>query len=459
MTGKRLLAGIVTVLAVGLAAVPAVTAAPMSHQPNVTAQAGWRHTPKGLTWHFLNSQAPPTTADCLRDVGVRCYSPSQFQTAYDMKRLFAAGDAGQGRTIVLVDSFGSPTIKHDLAVFDHGFGLPAPPSFRVMQPAGKVPPFDPNNGDMVGWAIESTLDVQMAHLMAPKANLVLAETPVSETQGVQGFPQIEKAENVLINRGIGDVFSMSFGSAEEDFPSHAALLGLRSALVNARRHHISMLSSTGDTGSTTYKLDFVHFWRHPVMSWPASDPLVTAVGGTQLTLNGAGHRLMPDNVWNDIPSGFDAAGGGGPSHVFSRPGYQDGIHAEGHYRATPDISLSASVTGSALAFSSFQPFGPGYFLVGGTSEASPLFAGLVAVADETAGHRLGLLNPALYRLGIGHGSGIVDVTKGTNTFLVEDSNGGALFSVPGWNAGRGYDMASGVGTVDGYRLVHALAQR
>jgi subtilase family serine protease len=195
------------------------------------------------------------------------------------------------------------------------------------------------------------------------------------------------------------------------------------------------------------------------MSWPATDPLVTAVGGTQLTLNGAGHRLTPDNVWNDIPSGFDGAAGGGPSHVFPRPGYQHGIQAEGHHRATPDISMSAAVNGSALTFWSFQPFGPGFSLLAGTSEASPLFAGLVAVADQTAGHRLGLLNPALYRLGIGGGSGIVDVTKGTNTFLVEDSNGGALFSVPGWNARRGYDMASGLGTVDGYRIVHALAGR
>ena len=98
-----------------------------------------------------------------------------------------------------------------------------------MQPDGPVPAFDPTNATMVNWGVETSLDVEMAHLMAPKANLVLAETPVAETEGTVGFPQIVKAENKLINAGVGDVFSQSFGATEETFPSKASVLNLRSA--------------------------------------------------------------------------------------------------------------------------------------------------------------------------------------------------------------------------------------
>jgi subtilase family serine protease len=99
-----------------------------------------------------------------------------------MLPLYRQGLTGKGKTILIVDSFGSPTIQDDLKVFDQQFGLPDPPSLKVIQPAGQVPPFDPTNSDMTGWATETTLDVEYAHAMAPGANIVLAETPVSETE-------------------------------------------------------------------------------------------------------------------------------------------------------------------------------------------------------------------------------------------------------------------------------------
>jgi subtilase family serine protease len=124
----------------------------------------------------------------------------------------------------------------------------------------------------------------------------------------------------------------------------------------------------------------------------------------------------------------------------------------GAMRGTPDISMSASVVGGCLVYLSIPGAGAaGWYIFGGTSEASPLMAGIVAMADQAAGHRLGWLNPTLYQLGA-HGSstasknGIVDILIGNNTF------GG----VPGFQALRGYDLASGLGTVDGWRLVHAL---
>jgi subtilase family serine protease len=451
---KRLLGALVFLGVCAAVGAPAASARPGS-VPHIKGSASaWHVTKKGLTWRFATSAAagPPTTASCEADFGIACYSPAQFEKAYDMNRLYAAGDSGQGRTIVLVDAFGSPTIQHDLTVFDQAFGLPAPPSLKVVQPAGPVPPFDPSNGVMDNWAFESTLDVEMAHLMAPQANLVLAETPVAETEGTVGFPPIVKAENTLIDQGVGDVFSQSFGATEETFPSKASILHLRSATKNARRHHVTMLASSGDSGSAEGRLDGT-FFRHPAIIWPSSDPLVTSVGGTQLNLDANGNRTAPDNVWNDIPVGIDAAAGGGPSHVFGLPPFQHDVNHAGPGRSTPDISLSAAVNGGAIVFISFIPGQAGFAIVGGTSEASPLFSGVVAIADQIAHRRLGWINPAMYRLD----SGIVDITRGSNTFLVEAANGSALFSVPGWNAVHGYDMASGLGTVDGFTFAHALA--
>jgi subtilase family serine protease len=411
---------------------------------------------------MLHRQSPPTTADCQAAFGISCYGPGQFETAYNLKGLYAQGYTGKGRTIVIVDSFGSPTIAADLAKFDADFGLPDPPSLKVITPAGAPPPFDPTNDDMVGWAEETSLDVEYAHSIAPGANILLVETPVSETEGVTGFPEIVKSENYVIDHNLGDVISQSFGATEETFPSPASIFALRSAFFNAAAHGVTVLGASGDFGPTDFKLDLTNLYDHQVNSWPSSDPLVTSVGGTQLHLDANGNRLAPDNVWNDIPIGIDAAGGGGPSHVFPRPVFQLGTKTgSGLHRATPDISMSAAVDGGALVYLGFLGQDSGYAVIGGTSEASPLFSGIVAIADQVAGRRLGWINPKLYVLG--HQpqkrSGIVDVTIGDNTFTLLDDNGNPVFTVPGYQAVPGYDMASGLGTVDGAAFTRALASR
>ncbi len=405
-------------------------------------------------------QAPPTTPDCEAAAGVACYQPAQLHQAYDLKGLYARGLDGAGSTIAIVDSFGSPTVRTDLREFDHDFGLPAPPHFRIIQPAGQVPAFDPNDATMVGWAEETSLDVQWAHAIAPKANLLLVETPVAETEGVHGLPEIVRAENYVIRHGLADVITQSFGATEETFPSVRSLLRLRSAFVNAARHHVTVLASSGDAGATDYQRNGVDLYTHRVNSWPSSDPLVTSVGGTQLHLDAAGMRTQPDNVWNDtaLLGGPDAAGGG-RSHVFARPPYQDRVRSVvGGHRGTPDISMSAAVDGGVLVYLGFPASGltPGYYIFGGTSESSPEFAGIVAIAKQRAHHRLGLLNPRLYALDGRRAAGIVDVRRGDNTVSFEQN--GSTFTVPGFDAHRGYDLASGWGTVDAGRLTAALAR-
>ena len=414
---------------------------------------------------------PPTTHDCVTQIKIACYQPFQLQQAYDMNPLYQAGLTGKGKTIVLVDSFGSPTIRSDLHTFDQQTSLPAPPSFRIIHPAGAIPSYDPTNYDMGGWGFETSLDVEYAHAMAPGANILLVETPVDETLGLQGFPQMIEAENYVINHRLGDVISQSFGATEQTFPSKSSILGLRSAYFNALVHRVTVLSASGDGGATddaAYDASNgeLNYYPSRVDSWPSSDPLVTSVGGTQLHLDANGDPTAPDSVWNDTAMfGSPAAGGGGLSTVFRRPFFQDGVTGVvGSARGTPDVSMSAAVNGGVVVYLGFTntAYGvsPGWFIVGGTSEATPVFSGIVAIADQAAHHDLGWLNPTLYALGDGSRSGIDDITAGDNSVFGTQQLppvAGQKFSVRGFDAEPGYDLASGLGTADGARLVGELA--
>jgi subtilase family serine protease len=401
--------------------------------------------------------APLSTSQCQAEIGINCYTPVQYRTAYNLGPLYAHGVTGRGRTIVIVDSYGSPTITSDIKTFDKQFGFPDP-DLKIVK-FGNIPPFDSTNATEVGWAEETTLDVEYAHSIAPDAKIVLAETPVAETEGVTGLPEMMNAEESLINAGVGDVISQSFGATENTFPgfsqgNYSSLLNLRYAFKDAQAHHVTVLGASGDAGATDYELDGTTLYPYRVNSWPSSDPLVTSVGGSQLYLDNAGNRVQPDSVWND---GY-GAGGGGVSAVFSRPLYQAGVRAVvGRHRGTPDISMSAAVNGGCWVYMSFAGIetpgvdDPGWYIFGGTSEATPIFSGIVALADQVAGHRLGLINPALYALGAAsdHGvhTGQVDITAGNNS----------VPGVTGYNAGPGYDLASGWGTINAARFVPALA--
>ena len=400
--------------------------------------------------------------------GVACYEPAQLQQAYDLPSLYARGITGKGATIVIVDSFGSPTIKHDLAVFDSTFHLPAPPSFKVIAPAGKLPRWNPKDSDMTGWGGETTLDVEWAHTIAPGASIVLAETPVSETEGVHGFPQIVTAENYVLKHYHADVISQSFSATEETFSSRASVNALRGALVAAEKDHVTVLAASGDSGAADVGLDGSTYYLHPVTSWEDSDPLVTGVGGTRLHLDANGNRTARDNVWNDTYNKATNefvfgnagpnpdAGGGGRSVLFSRPSYQNGVESiVGSARGVPDISMSAACNGAVDTYASFPGTTPGWSQTCGTSEATPLFAGVVALAAQVAGHPLGLINPALYKMSLRGDPGIVPVTTGNNT--VTFSQGGRDHTVHGFTARAGYSLAAGVGTVDARYFVPELA--
>ncbi len=443
---------------------------------------------------------PPTTAQCESKYGIACYQAFQLQQAYDLSPLFAKGIEGQGETIVIVDAFGSPSIAADLQTFDTQMGLPSPPSFQVITPEGPITTtaanctttFSPAGPDLCsdyyGWTDETSLDVEWSHAMAPKANILLVETPVTETLGIYGFPQIVAAENYVIDHHLGDVISQSFGANEQSFTSPAQIYSLRSAYVNAAQHGVTVLAASGDDGATSEICDPSSGCANPddaiccsstsAINWPASDPLVTAVGGTQLHLNDEGVRTAPDSVWDDLSSTLGVTGpvytrgssGGGLSTVFSRPQFQNGVAGTvGGSRGTPDISMSAAVNGAVDFYDTADPSVNGWGITGGTSEASPLFSGIVALADQAAGHSLGDLNPDLYAMARGGAhSGIVPISQGTNSYTfcsaadVESDSSCAsdadLVTVPGFSANGSYNDATGWGTVDAASFVPALAQ-
>ena len=452
-------------LAVGViaAAAPAGSAATKSATASPSAiviRPGVIHLGAGLR--------APSQANCVQEGFYHCLTPAQVETAYNLAPLYRQGITGKGETIVIVDSFGSPTIRQDLAVFDRQFDLPAPPSLRIIAPAGKIPKWNADDSDMTGWGGETTLDVEYAHSIAPGANILLVETPVSETEGVTGFPQIVAAENYVIEHHLGDVISQSFSATEQTFTGLGQINAyhLRSAYVRAaeEKDGPTILAASGDSGAADLELDQSTYYTRRVTSWPDSDPLVTGVGGTELV---AGKDNAYTSVaWNDsydrhLGDGTaPSASGGGLSALFSRPSYQDGVESVvGSSRGVPDVSMNGACSSPVFIYQSFpQKDTPaGWYPACGTSEATPEFAGIVALADQVAGHALGVINPTLYRLSAAKAPGIVPVTSGNNTVTFVQGKPAKAHTIPGFTAQADYSLVDGVGTVNAWYLVYELA--
>ena len=413
-------------------------------------------------------RGPSSTAQCEQSIHIACYNPAQLQRAYNLPALYARGITGKGATIVIIDPYGSPTIASDLRNFDSTEGVPGPPSLRIIRPAGKVPAFNPNNANLVGWASETTLDVEWAHAIAPGARILLVETPGGGKTGTVSMDQIVKAEKYVIKHHLGGVISQSFVATEQAIGS-AAIRSLRGAYLAASAGHVTVLAGSGDSGATGFEPDQQRYYTHPVTAWPASDPLVTAVGGTRLNLNASGNRKSADTVWNDtydrtanqLVYGDNGpnplAAGGGKSVMFRRPSYQNKVRGVvGNHRGVPDISMSAACTGMVNVYQSFGGQPVGWYALCGTSESTPLFAGIVALADQVAGHPLGLINPALYKMAAEHSPGIVSVRSGNTT--VSFLQGGHWHQVHGYGARAGYNLAAGLGTLNARYFVPELAR-
>jgi subtilase family serine protease len=380
-----------------------------------------------------------TTFSCQLTTPAQCYGPNQIRAAYGVDKLGKLGVNGTGRTIVIVDAFQSPTIGSDLATFNTLFGLSAP-KLNIIAPDG-LTPFDQSDGNQVGWAGEITLDVEYAHAIAPAAtiDLVLAKS--------NNDADIFSAQKFAVDHNLGDTLSQSFGEAEQcmDPTINAATHQL---YKKAAAEGMTVFASSGDQGSAQPTCDGTSFMK--AVSTPASDPLVTGVGGTILDANGVTGAYNSEVVWNE--PAFGAAGGGGFSTLFKKPAFQRGT-VQGAARGVPDISYNAAIIGGVLAVWSTSGQGANLvFQFGGTSAGSPQWAGLAALADQFGHHRIGNINDALYELGRTPLSSHLfhDITVGDNTFH-------GPVTVPGFSASKGWDAASGLGSPKADVLVPVLA--
>jgi len=476
--------------------------------------------------HHVSMQAdgPTPTASCVFPDGtspkrpeVHCYGPKEFLKAYGIDQLHAAGITGKGQVIILADSFGSPTAQQDLDHFSDTYGI-ARTKIQFIYPDG---PYvnDLADDDKVGWAGETTLDLEWAHAIAPDATIVNIITNVSETVGLAGLPDLFKGVQMVTAQYPGAIISMSFGTGEPTFtPSDIKdyLQGsFHDILKQAAKADITVLASTGDSGTTNEDAAMANMIPYQNASYPASDPLITAVGGTALEI---GWKWTPqgtaDDFWtcklfpnsscvkdfmaaevavNNLETVWKedwafAAGGGGLSSIFPGPRYQKNVTAtaltamKGH-RALPDISMNAAINGGVNIYTSyvapkFDANGPTWQNTGGTSCASPEMAALVALSGQTASDVLGkkvgigFLNPILYSLPDSDFNDIISASIGDRSQVSIDNDSiyysadtfkkypkqAPPVAVPGYFTTAGYDMATGLGTPKAERLVLDIAR-
>jgi subtilase family serine protease len=446
---------------------------------------GWYPTPQQASpkqWTYLSSAdaAPSPGYSALS----RHFTPPGIQGSYNLAPLYANGFDGRGKTIAIVDSFGYPQAAADLKTFSQAYGLPlmcgmpdvtCQPGMATFSTLTfgnhqvKAPPENSNSPGQEAsnaWSLEVALDIEYAHTTAPGANILLVATPTAETLGVQGFPNFMNAEQYLVDNHLADVVTQSFGAAEGSFASTQSLLNLRHAFISGTAAGMTFLASSGDDGSTGTKKTPVSsggtLLPTPEVGWPASDPLVTAVGGTNLctdvatgtTVNSVNAPATCQNNSGVRETAWNGSGGG-YSKVFARPAYQASLPAgsasiPSTTRGVPDISMDASCSTWVVVLDTAPGFG-GYFGVCGTSAASPMFSGLVAIADQMAGHDLGNINGSLYRIAnsASYGTDMFDVTVGDN---IQAGTG-----IPGFTAAKGWDAVTGLGTPNAAKLVPALA--
>jgi subtilase family serine protease len=396
---------------------------------------------------YAGNAAPDALFKCQSEVQMKCYNPKQILSAYNIQPLLDSGLTGEGHTIVIVDAFQSPTIEHDLQVFNETFGLPAAP-LKIIAPDG-LTPFDPNDSTHVGWAGEISLDVEWAHAIAPKATiaLVLAKS----NQDADMFSALRYA----IKHNVGDVISMSFSAPERCLNADGVNLWHK-LFVEAARKGITLIAASGDQGAAHPSCDGSSYFLS--VAYPASDPLVTAVGGTELRASYTG-QYISEVAWNDpdVPG----ATGGGFSTIFAKPDYQKNIAGNSSARALPDVAYNAGIhTGVLAVWSSSGQGEDGVFIFGGTSAGAPQWAGITVLANQQAQKRLGFLNTALYNIAQSSAYAEVfhDMKAGGNTFTDKDS-GGQLVAVKGYSARVGWDPATGWGSPNTAHLVPQLLQQ
>lgn len=408
------------------------------------------------------------------------YKPDQLRGAYGIDQALASGYDGRGATVAVVDAYASPTISKDASTYaarndprhplrSHQFSQSLPATYT-----------DVNECGAAGWYGEETLDVEAVHAMAPAANILYAGA--SSCQAID----LVAAVNSVLDNDLAQVITNSYGSTGEP-GSVAEVQAAHQSALQAAAQGVSLLFSSGDDGD-----EIVHTGTRQVY-YEASDPIVTAVGGTSLNVtktNGYGWEqgwgtgrsiLQPNNTWSPVPPAYLYGGGGGTSRLFRQPGYQQGVvpddianyFGQGPHRAVPDVAMDGDPqTGFLIGQTQTFPDGSlqySEYRIAGTSLSSPLLAGVVAVANQVKGGNLGFLNPRIYKLAGTNAfhdvslQGVTDAVVRVDYINGFDASGGLRTSLRTLNqtgtifTRKGYDDVTGVGSPNGVAFLLAMA--
>lgn len=408
------------------------------------------------------------------------YTPAQLQSAYGVRNAIASGLDGTGQTVAIIDAFAGNTIFNDVNTYSslHGLSQLSPSQFTQLVAPGTYHHPEAGSQDPMGWYGEETLDVEAVHAMAPGASIVFVGAPNSNQD-------LDAALSHTIDSGLANIITNSYGFSGEFLPS-GFIKPYNDIFLQAVVQGIGLYFSAGDSG------DEIDTLGTRSVDWPASSPWVTAVGGTSLGVGaandylfetgwGTGRSKIVNGAWNIPPPGeWWYGGGGGTSRIFPQPFYQVGVVPDsianyfgtGRARAVPDVAaLGDPTTGMLVGETQTFPDGSvrySEYRTGGTSLSSPLFAGMMALADQAAGKPHGFANPALYAaaasgafrdvvpqkstlaaIRVDYVNG-VDSSQGTTTSLRTLDDTETIYTRPG------YDDVTGVGSPNGGAFLSAL---
>lgn len=434
---------------------------------NAPPSSGFRNAPPLPTsWGLLSS--PYAFPSGFTDIAgmvpwtVKGYSPAQIKGAYGISSTYD----GSGQTVAIIDAYASPTIVSDVNQWSVNRGLPTmnPAQFKqVIAPGTYNRPQVVNKRKFVqdpqGWYGEETLDVEAVHGMAPAANIVFVGAP-------NNYQDLDAAMNHVVDQHLAQIVTNSYGWTTEALPA-GFIKPFEDTLVQAAAEGIGVYFSSGDNGDETSVMGYA------TPDWPASSPWVTAVGGTSLGIN-ASNAIALETGWGTSNYNCNTTtlactrttwlygAGGGVSKLFAEPTWQ---LSAGTFsgRALPDVAaLADPQTGLLIGQTQTFPNGAYYdeYRIGGTSLASPIFAGLMALADQKAGSPHGFANPLFYanagsfndilsiKTAVARRNFVngVDASAGTVDRLrtFDDYSGS-----PTQHTGTGWDNVTGLGTPNG----------
>ncbi len=421
------------------------------------------------------------------------YVPSQLQGAYGVNDAIAKGLSGKGVTVAITDAYASPTAQSDANTYaaKHGQKPFAKGQYTEVLPASYQYGYDDTvNGDQCGeqgWYGEETLDIEAVHATAPGANVKYYASPSCDNT------DFVKTLIKVVTDHKADIVTNSWGGTDESNGSDLLDQVYEATFEQAAACGIGFYFSSGDSGDGAADNDGT-----PTTQAPANSPYVTAVGGTSLAVSKKNNRDW-ETGWSTGKSALSTDGkswtppapgtylygaGGGTSRVFAQPKYQKGVvpkslatrYSSTPARVVPDVSALGDPS-TGMLVGQTQTFTDGTvkyseYRIGGTSLASPLFAGVMAVADQAAGHPHGFANPALYKLygskalydpKAKTGQAVVrndyvnseNATDGIVSTLrsIDDTDGTIL------RAKSGYDDITGIGTPNGLSFFKSLSRR